>query len=83
MLSVKMMRKKFQGFSIFLSSNKACKVAVATVTDWSALVHSFVFNNRKLGSVCLCMYAYLCTFLPLNICDFFVMVYAYIDPFKK
>lgn len=64
---------------------KACEVAVATVTDRSALVHSFIFNNRKLGPVCLCVYAYLYTFLPLSIrfVNFFVMVYAYIDPFKK
>ena len=73
-------------FYCLLRSNKARGVAVATVTDLSALVHSFVFNNKKLGSlsVCVCMHECLCTSIPLYIrfVTFIVMAYAHTDPFK-
>lgn len=74
-------------FCCLLSLNEAHGAAVAAVTHPSALIHSFVFNNKKwVLCVCVCMsiHAWLCTFLPLHIrsVTFIVMTYAYIDPFK-
>lgn len=79
MFSMKMMRKKFQGFSIVCCIETKRGVAVATVTDPSAFVHCFVFNNRKRGAmgVCVCVCAF-----PLSIRfeTFIVMANACIDP---